>query len=216
MKTFGLRAFLSTLMELAGHTKQTHVNKLRHVAQGLGAKKNEGLALHCTAKGKKEGVGGKVARFMVAIGYGVGIFHCEHFKKHLNGDLFAKYVETKFPEVMENSTNPQAKLFLQDGDPSQNSAAAYKAIEKLGIKVLKIPARSPDINPIENIFHLVSKQLRKDATEQKITKETYEQFVERCKQTLLSFPVHVVDKTILSMGKRMDLTIKAKGARIKY
>ena len=32
-------------------------------------KRGESLSQHCTAKGKKEGVGGKVARLMVAISY---------------------------------------------------------------------------------------------------------------------------------------------------
>ena len=179
-------------------------------------KKNEGLSLHCTAKGKKEGVGGKMARFMVAIGYGVGIFHCEHFKEHVNGKNCAKFIRNSFPDMIKRSANPRAKRFLQDGDPSQNSAAACSAMVDVGIELFKIPARSPDLNPIENIFHLVSKQLRQDAKEKKISKETYPEFVERCKQTLLSFPSEVVDKTINSMPKQIDAIIKTKGARTKY
>ena len=37
-----------------------------------------------------------------------------------------------------------------------------------------IPPRSPDINLIENIFHLVHKQLGQDALRNKIEKESFE------------------------------------------
>ena len=33
----------------------------------------------------------------------------------------------------------------------------------LGCRMFAIPPRSPDINPIENIFHLVRRQLQDDA-----------------------------------------------------
>lgn len=179
-------------------------------------KRGEGLSFNCTAKGKKEGVGGKVARFIVSIGYGVGVVQVEHLPATLNGNLFANFIRDKFNDIFSKSANPQAKLFLQDGDPSQNSAVARKAMAAVGCELFKIPARSPDINPIENIFHLVNKELRNNALEQNITKETYPEFVERCKQTLLAFPLETINKTIASMDKRMDLVIKAKGQRIKY
>eukprot|EP00794_Sanderia_malayensis_P010595 gene10595-11716_t len=51
---------------------------------------------------------------------------------------------------------------------------------------------------------------------QKITHETYSQFCERAKQTLLSYSPEIIDKTIASMDKRIDMVKKAKGQRIKY
>ena len=47
--------------------------------------------------------------------------------------------------------------FLMDNDPSQTSKAARKVKENIDAKFLKIPARSPDLNPIESTFHLVKK-----------------------------------------------------------
>ena len=81
--------------------------------------------------------------------------------------------------------------------------------------LLSIPARSPDINRIENIFHLVSKKLRLDALELGIQFESYKQFEERVIKTIRRIPV-VINKTILSMDKRMTSIIKRNGGRIKY
>ena len=46
---------------------------------------------------------------------------------------------------------------------------------KVGCKVFAIPLRSPDINPIENIFHLVSKELKENALRDGIEYESYKQ-----------------------------------------
>ena len=81
-------------------------------------------------------------------------------------------------------------------------------MDQLGCRIFAIPPRSPDINPIENIFHLVRKQLQKDALRKKITKESFAAFSERIKRTMKSIPVETINKTILSMNKRMQLIIK--------
>ena len=42
----------------------------------------------------------------------------------------------------------QSKLFIQAGDPSQNSAIAHAAWTSIGAKMMPIPPRSRDINCI--------------------------------------------------------------------
>ncbi|CAB4019398.1 Hypothetical predicted protein [Paramuricea clavata] len=83
-------------------------------------------------------------------------------------------------------------------------------------EMLKIPARSPDINPIENIFHLVKSQLNKQAVTENITSESYEQFQTRVLQVLRTFPIDIIDKTIDSMSKRINKLISSKGYKTKY
>lgn len=82
--------------------------------------------------------------------------------------------------------------------------------------MFSIPARSPDLNPIENLFHLVRKELTNQALEQNITQESYEEFKNRIIATFLNFPSNTIDNIIDSMNKRIDLIIRSKGNRIKY
>ncbi|CAB3981544.1 Hypothetical predicted protein [Paramuricea clavata] len=63
-----------------------------------------------------------------------------------------------------------------DNDPSQTSKVARKAMEKTEAEFHRIPARSPDLNPIENLFHLVKKSLENEAIENNITYETFQDF----------------------------------------
>eukprot|EP00111_Clytia_hemisphaerica_P007141 TCONS_00020741-protein len=177
-------------------------------------KKTEGLTFGCTTKGQKEGTTQK--KFMVAISYDKGVVMCKEFEFRLNGYKFARMVRRDFPLAFNLSNNPKAKRILQDGCPVQNSSRGRRAIDRLGGHLFCIPARSPDINPIENFFHLVGKQLKRQALEQKIISETQEEFVARVQKTMRDFPVETINKIIDSMDKRINLIIKNGGQRTKY
>ena len=140
----------------------------------------------------------------------------EQYEGHLNGQTFAQFVREQFPTLFERSANPKGRLFLQDGDSSQNSRKARDAIDEVNARQFKIPARSPDINPIENVFNNVKRELAEHALRTHLTHENYEEFSNRCKETLLNYSKDVIDRTIESMPKRIDMVLKAKGQRIKY
>ena len=72
-----------------------------------------------------------------------------------------------------------------------------------------------NLNPIENIFHIVKRKFHQDVLEMKIEREDFEEFSARLKRILESVPVDVVDRTIRSMDKRIDLIVKRKGQRIR-
>ena len=103
-----------------------------------------------------------------------------------------------------------------DGCPRQNSRVAMRAIEKVGAKVFKIPARSPDLNPIENFFNTITMKLNNDAVEKQITRESINEFSLRVKKTMQSFSSDQIDKIIESMDKRITAVIKGRGQRAKY
>ena len=124
-------------------------------------------------KEQKVVYGGKSVHFLVSISYSKGVISCEQYQK-MTGNYFATFIKDKFRNILQQSNNPDGNFFLQDGDPSQNSKAAKNELSKLGIVCFSIPPRSPDINPIENLFHLVDVQLKHDAFCQSITKESEE------------------------------------------
>ena len=179
-------------------------------------KETERLALNCTGPASKEGSGGVVAKFMVTIAYGKGVTMAKEYEENLNGKMFGAFIKKYFPPCFRKSANPKGKLFLQDGDTSQNSKVAMEALGKIKGRKFSIPPRSPDLNPIENMFHIAKRRLKKEAIEKEITSESYPEFTHRIEKTLLGIPLQVIDRTIESMTKRIDLVIKSKGRRIKY
>ena len=52
-------------------------------------------------------------------------------------------------------------------------------MDDVSCRMLAILARSPDLNPIENIFHLVRANLQKCALNKEIKKETFLEFSRR-------------------------------------
>ncbi len=172
-------------------------------------KREEGLLLNCTSKGKKAGVEGKTAHFLVSIAYGKGVIACDQYFERLTGERFSEYVRLNFPQIFARSANAKAKRFLQDGDPARNSA-------EVGAFMFSIPPRSPDLNPIENLFHLISKKLENDALHLQIQSENFEQFSKRVRDTMMNYPKTTIDNIIKSMGKRITMIIKKRGERLKY
>ena len=176
--------------------------------------RKEGLSLHCTAKGKKEG--NRQAKFMVAISYNHGVVLCEQYRGRISGEKFSNIVDENFEDTFEKCGNPRRRRFLQDGDPSQNSAKARRAFQRNDTLLFSIPPRSPDLNPIENFFHLVSVKLRNNTIDHNITDETFEQFSQRVKLIMEDYDVLKINKIIDSMPKRIAMVLKGKGIRIKY
>ena len=80
-------------------------------------KSNEGLKR--TTKGRKEGSGGRMVRFFVAIAYNKGVVLCKQHHWKVTGENFAKFIRATFPATFQKCLNPHADLFLQDGDPRQ-------------------------------------------------------------------------------------------------
>ena len=79
----------------------------------------------------------------------------------------------KIPGMFSKANKGQ--ILLQDGNTNQNSAAVRKGMHVCNAVCLNIPNRSPDLNSIANLFHLVNKQNSEDAKKRKIEHETYEQ-----------------------------------------
>ena len=113
-------------------------------------KRNERLSIHCTAKGSKEGT--TQVKFMVGIAHEVGVVLCREVTTRLTGEQYATMLHDHFPTALDKTKNPKGKRILQDGDPAQNSKKAKRAMDIEGIKLFAIPPRSPDLNPIENLF----------------------------------------------------------------
>ena len=174
--------------------------------------KNEGLSV--TSKGKKEGM--NQVKFLVGIGHNAGVILVEPITQTMNGQYYASIVRRCFPHALAQSKSPKAKRILVDGDPCQISHKAEKAISRIGAKYFRIPARSPDLNPIENLFHLIRNRLNKQAYRKVITSETKEQFTDRVASMLKDTRSNVIDNIIESMPKRIDMIIKRRGERIKY
>ena len=141
-------------------------------------RKNEGLRV--TAKGTKNLAGARRIHFQGGISSGCGVVLVEEYAKmqgHYSANFVQNTLHSKLLELAEMKGREEL-IFVMDNDPCQTSKVALDAIEECGLQFLNIPPRSPDINPIENVFHIVKVSLKKEAMEQTISKELFLQFKE--------------------------------------
>ena len=176
---------------------------------------SEGLVLGCTSKGRKEGTGGKVLRLVVAISYGKGVIICEPYEK-MTGAYFSNFIDRNFNTMFQTADKGNSRIWVQDGDPSQNSAIAKSAMSRANSTLLKLPPRSPDLHPIENLFHIASNKLKQQAVSQNITKESFEQFKQRAVNTMYSIRIETINNLIESMNVWLNDVIRYKGNCTRY
>ena len=119
-------------------------------------KKGEGLFL--TGKGSKDLPGSR----RVHVAHGKGVIVAKPYEK-MNGKFFAQFIKNNFNMCFAKAGPKQdgQRLFVVDNDPSQSGKVTMKALQSVEGDLLKIPARSPDLNLIENIFHIVKSNVKR-------------------------------------------------------
>ena len=161
--------------------------------------------------------GGRRLHIMVAIAFGKGVI-LKHVYEKMDGQCFAKTINNELNLCIAKAgpKNNGNRIIVMDNDPCQNSKVAVNALEKIECKLHKIPARSPDLNPIENVFHIVKKTLNEEALNSKIIRESFDEFKERVLRCLDSIDQDFIDRAIDSLPKRITNIISCKGERLKY
>ena len=153
--------------------------------------RSDGLYPLCTAKHSHTGSGGRILHFIVAISFNKGIILCEQYFGKISGEMPADFIQKHLKETFEKSNNPSDKLFLQDGDPSQNSRKANNAMYKMGPQKFNIPARSPDLNSIENVFSYVRTKVHEESLNRNITFENFEEYSACVKKIYYQYQLNI-------------------------
>ena len=134
----------------------------------------------------------------------------------MNGRYFAAFIDNHFGCLFAAADKGCTRTFLQDGEPSQNSALARVVMQRTNSTLIKLCLRSPDLAVIENVFPIVSRMLQSQALQQQLRRETFEQLKNRLISTFHLTPVETVNNLIRSMPKRIGMVIRDHGKRRKY
>ena len=83
------------------------------------------------------------------------------FEGRLNAPLFVQILDkTLLPFIKE--VFPEGHRFMQDNDPKHCSEHGEKFIEDNGVNWWRTPPESPDLNPIENLWHDLKEFIRRE------------------------------------------------------
>ena len=124
---FGQGKLRSTWMEYRLLSKEIHWKWQHLLKQGFG----ENVAKDYRSAAQQRAVNKELLahhlNFFVAITYGEEGIFCESYD-HLTGLFFARLIEKHFYSLFVKANKNGSRLWLEDGDPSQNSRDAKKAM----------------------------------------------------------------------------------------
>lgn len=142
-----------------------------------------------------------------------GVGRLAEVEGRMNADQYVDILEENLlPSLDEFETPTEDLIFQQDNDPKHTSKKAQKWIKDNNIPLLDWPPQSPDISPIEHLWHHIKMELCKYPTHAKGVWEIWE----RVAEVWNDIPVEVVRNLIESMPRRIAAVIKAKGGHTKY
>ena len=98
------------------------------------------------------------------------------FHGPVNGACFLAYVEHFLAPTLR-----KGDVVVMDNLPSHKVAGVMEAIERVGATLRHLPAYSPDLNPIEDVFAKLKAALRRAAA------RTFEALIKAIAQALTEF-----------------------------
>lgn len=139
-----------------------------------------------------------------------GVGTMEIIEGRMNGALYRGILDNNLQRSVEKMGLSGDWRFQQDNDPKHTAKETQKWFKDNGIEVLQWPSQSPDLNPIENLWRILKKQIRARRP------SNIQQLKIVAKEEWEKIPLDICQNLIKTYSNRLAAVIKAKGGPIKY
>ena len=106
---------------------------------------------------------------------------------------------------------PESHRLMADNDPKHTSGAAQTFLEEMGIFWWRTPAESPDLNPIENMWHELKEYLRRE-----VKPTTKQELVNGIQVFWRTLDITKCKKYIRHLRKVIPKIVEVEGAATGY
>jgi len=142
-----------------------------------------------------------------------GIGYATRIEGKMDAELYCAILDDELQKSLDyHNKAPSDIIFQQDNDSKHRSKWAEKWFADHGYTVMKWPAQSPDLNPIEHLWWYLKKKL----DEYEIPPSSQHGLWERCEIEWEKIPKEMCQNLIESMPRRVAAVLKAKGGYTKY
>lgn len=134
-------------------------------------------------------------------------------EKTMRQDQYKRVLETRLiPQLKEWFRDEEEPIFMHDKAPCHTAKSVSSFLQQKQIKILDWPGNSPDMNPIENVWELVKREIAKTPVTTK--RELLEKLIYHWNHNPRL--AETVQSCIRSMPGRIRALIAAKGGHTKY
>lgn len=169
----------------------------------------EALADSCTKKTVKHG-GGNIMIWGAMSAKGRGRLYKVDGK--LNADQYLGILQNVMKPSMQDAFGDGNGIFMQDNDPKHTARATKQWLRDSGIEVMEWPPQSPDLNPIENLWHILGLKRH----ELQVRPTNTNQLWDVCKGAWNLITPEECARIVGTMPARMEAVIKARGGATKW
>ncbi len=134
---------------------------------------------------------------------GMGSLHI--WKGTINAEMYIQVLEQHMLPSRRRLFQGRPCIFQHDNARPHTASITTSWLRRRRIRVLKWPACSPDLSPIENIWRIIKRKMRQRRP------KTVEQLEACIRQECDNIPIPNLEQLVSSVSRRLQTVIKRRG-----
>jgi transposase len=133
-------------------------------------------------------------------------------RRNVTGDSYAELLQQHVIPYMQQQFRGINNCILQDDNaPPHRAAVVQQLKQQLGVRSLRWPSRSPDMNVIEHVWSYLKRTLQRENPP-----ENLRQLQESLQVAWEQLPQQLLQRLILGMPRRITALLQARGGYTRY